>query len=152
MCRATDETNGFLLQVAPYSSTVQRRQTSVFGYLDSTGAIHPFCQAGSTWNLRNGELSSGGTVVSTPSNIAVRRFSTSSTMGGIDSIFAVTENLLFWDNPAFDNGTARFVAASNAILSAVFAGSMPSGVQVSLKIVPCESLESPRAARHQLPT
>ncbi len=55
------------------------------------------------------------------------RFAASEYVEAIDTIFAVDEaqGRIFWNNEAFDNGTARFCADISGTLYGVFSGPLP---------------------------
>ena len=139
VCRNTYN-SGFLIQVIPLTSAVVKRQDSIgSGYLDHNGLISHNCQQGSTWNLDNSQLSSNSQKVSAFKDVASTRFSTSPLLKTVNTIFATTDDFLFWDNKAFQDGTARFCASTgfNSTLNAVFDGPIGIGcIPASLRTVP----------------
>jgi len=126
----------FLLQVIPEDGPIARRQTRSpnAGFLDSTGDIQAQCQKGSIFRLVSGSLFSGPGQISVPRNTSSAHFSTNSLVKAVDTTFAVAvDESVFWNNDAFDGGTARF-AAESGMLYAVFSGPIPDKyIGVSLK-------------------
>lgn len=139
VCRNTFS-SGFLIQVIPFTSAVAKRQDSLgSGYLDQNGVIVRNCQQASTWRLENAQLSSSGGKVSAPQDVASSRFSVSQLLQAVNTKFATTDDFLFWDNVAFQGGTARFCITSgfNGTLKAVFDGGIGLGcTQATLRTVP----------------
>ncbi|KAG8525310.1 uncharacterized protein KY384_008954 [Bacidia gigantensis] len=104
---------------------IQRRQDSNV-YLDWTGDTEPNCATSSLYTIQDGRLLADGKFISAPANIPLVQFSASEAREEIDTIFGVTGDTLFWDNPAFDGGTARFCIDQNSNISAVFNGDLPN--------------------------
>lgn len=144
VCRNTYGRSDFLIQVIPLTSASAKRQESAYsGYLDQSGSILRDCRQGSTWRLANAQLSSNGLKVSVSKSTASARFETSLILGVESTKFATSSDFLFWDNVAFDSGTARFCASvgSSGALTAVFKGHIPHDcVPVTLRTVPGRDL------------
>lgn len=124
----------FLLQVIPEEGSIARRQISQSGFLDSTGVIQAQCQEGSIFRLVSGSLFSGSGQISVSRNVSSARFGTTSLVKAIHTTIAVAvDESFFWNNDAFDGGTARF-GADFSMLYAVFSGPLPDHyAPVSLK-------------------
>ena len=86
----------------------------------------PTCQKGAIFNIREGRLVTGNKHFSTSRGIPSKLLATSTDIGDIDTIFGVTDESLFWDNAAFDGGTAKFCADPNGGIRAVFKGTPPA--------------------------
>ena len=139
VCRNTYSSD-FLIQVIPLTSAVAKRQDSTgSGYLEQNGLVTHNCRYASTWKLEDGQLSSGGDKVSAARNIVSSHFAVTHIPKAVTTKFATTDGFLFWDNEAFQDGTARFCATPgfNSSLYAVFEGPIGLGcTQATLRTVP----------------
>ena len=58
--------------------------------------------------------------------VSSQRFSASQSAEELSIVFGITGEELYWDNPGFDNGAARFCAnATSSVLYGYFRGSLP---------------------------
>lgn len=120
----------------PESGPLARRASSDQEYLDSTGQTQIACQKGSIFRLVGGLLFFNGDPISVSSGVSEQQIGSSANVEAIDSIFAIAaDGTLFWNNAAFDNGTARFGTDPTGLYG-VFHGFMPSQLTaVSLKAI-----------------
>ena len=84
------------------------------------------CALGSKYSIKGGKLYADGAFVSAEQGAASAPFVASRRGLGIDTIFAVTDGVLYWDNEGFDGGTARFCIDKDQRVQAVLKGDPPT--------------------------
>ena len=109
-----------LLQVVP-ESKIGRRQLSP--YLNAGGQTVSECSFGSVYNILGGKLYTDGHSYSASAGAPSTLFKATGAQG-VNTIFAVTDGELFWDNEAFEGRTARFCINAQKKVYAVFHGAL----------------------------
>jgi hypothetical protein len=113
-------TANIILQIVPGNAGGYRRQAaSVYLTLDSDTTN---CSSATIFTLANGELSSGGNLVSTDTGTLFQPFDVSSVVLGITRLFTVQNNFLFWSSGGFAVSPASFCQTPNRQVYALFAG------------------------------
>lgn len=134
----------FLLRVSQSSDqSLQRRQDSAIGFLNSNGDIVQRCQSASEYVLSNGRLASGSLSYSTSPAVRNARFGGTRINEAITTFFSVSAGSLSWKNATFEGGAARFCARQSEPLLVVFSGPLPEGYSnVTLRAL--ESTSGPK--------
>lgn len=128
----TDKSDPIILEVVPQaeaesmnSNAIQGRsyrRAEVAGFIGGAGPVNPLsCRDATTFNLRNGELLSGGQKIATDPNTPFAPFRVGQE-GTISTVFSIVANTyLAWTNALFPTGSATFCQGQDGQVYALFA-------------------------------
>ncbi|KAK6216312.1 hypothetical protein LQW54_003703 [Pestalotiopsis sp. IQ-011] len=128
----TDKSDPIILEVVPKTeadsmnnNAVQGRsyrRAEVAGFIGGAGPVNPLsCADATTFNLRNGELLSGGQKIATDPNTPFAPFRVDQE-GTISTVFSIVANTyLAWTNALFPIGSATFCQGQDGQVYALFA-------------------------------
>jgi hypothetical protein len=92
-----------------HSMNTKRQLQVGAGFVGAAGPVNPTdCSLATPFTFLNGQLSSGGELISTDENISLQPFFTNPTVGAITTTFSLQDSVLVWANAAFDGGVAGF--------------------------------------------
>ncbi|KAL2068483.1 hypothetical protein VTL71DRAFT_16581 [Oculimacula yallundae] len=103
----------FILSPAPAVAQA-RRQLSILRYISPTGNISTSCSEAQVFTIANGQLLSGGSLVSVNRGVASAPFVAAQAINDISTTFSISDTLQ-WSNPAFSGGKARFCSGGGRL-------------------------------------
>lgn len=100
----------------------KRADDGTFYLGSSSPVVMSTCSLAESFTIANGQLSSGGDLLSADFDTAWESFSLSSITGDITTTFGILDNKLYWNYATFEGGHALFCEMPNGQINTLFRG------------------------------